>query len=62
MEQNLLNIGHGGMIVADRIVSINPFGSSAMKRKRKEAKDKGFLIDTTHGRKTRSIIFMNNGD
>jgi len=60
MEQNLLNIGFGGTVVADRVVAIVPPSSSPMKRLKDEAKEEKRLIDATHGRRTRSIIVLDS--
>jgi regulator of extracellular matrix RemA (YlzA/DUF370 family) len=60
MEQNLLNIGFGGTVVADRIIAIVSPSSAPMKRLKDEAKDEKRLIDATHGRRTRSIIVMDS--
>ncbi|MBF0209443.1 MAG: DUF370 domain-containing protein [Desulfamplus sp.] len=56
MEQELLNIGFGNTIVADKVVTILTPNTSPMKRLKDEAKEDKRLIDATHGRKTRSII------
>ncbi len=60
MEQNLLNVGFGSTVVADRVVAIVSPNSAPMKRLKDEAKDEKRLIDATHGRRTRSIIVMNS--
>lgn len=56
MEQELLNIGFGNTVVADKVVTILTPNTSPMKRLKDEAKEDRRLIDATHGRKTRSII------
>ena len=56
MKQNLLNIGFGNTVVAERIISIVSPNSSPMKRLKDEAKEEKRLVDATHGRKTRSMI------
>ena len=56
MEKNLLNIGFGNTVVAERVVAIVSPNSAPMKRLKDEAKDEKHLVDATHGRKTRSII------
>lgn len=56
MEQELLNIGFGNTVVADKVVTILTPNTSPMKRLKDEAKEDNRLIDATHGRKTRSII------
>jgi regulator of extracellular matrix RemA (YlzA/DUF370 family) len=60
MEQNLLNVGFGSTVVADRVVAIVSPNSAPMKRLKDEAKDEKRLIDATHGRRTRSIIVMDS--
>jgi len=60
MEQNLLNIGFGGTVVADRVVAIVSPSSAPMKRLKDEARKDKRLIDATHGRRTRSIIIMDS--
>ncbi len=60
MEQNLLNIGFGGTVVADRVVAIVSPSSAPMKRLKDEARKDKRLIDGTHGRRTRSIIIMDS--
>ena len=56
MEKNLLNIGFGNTVVAERIVAIVGPGSAPMKRLKDEARDENRLIDATHGRRTRAVI------
>lgn len=56
MESKLLNIGFGSSVVRERVVTILSPNSSPMKRLREEAREAKHLIDTTQGRKTRSII------
>jgi len=60
MDQNLLNIGFGNTVVADRVVAIVSPNSAPMKRLKDEAKDEKRLVDATHGRRTRSIIVMDS--
>lgn len=60
MEQNLLSIGFGSTVVADRVVAIVSPNSAPMKRLKDEAKKDKRLIDATHGRRTRAIIIMDS--
>ncbi len=60
MDQNLLNIGFGNTVVAERVVAIVSPNSAPIKRLKDEAKDEKRLIDATHGRRTRSVIVMNS--
>jgi regulator of extracellular matrix RemA (YlzA/DUF370 family) len=60
MEQNLLNIGFGSSVVAERIVAIISPNSAPMKRLKDDAKEEKRLVDATYGRKTRAIIVMDS--
>ncbi|MBW2604023.1 MAG: DUF370 domain-containing protein [Deltaproteobacteria bacterium] len=60
MDQNLLNIGFGNTVAAERVVAIVSPNSAPMKRLKDEAKDEKRLVDATHGRRTRSIIVMDS--
>ena len=60
MDKNLLNIGFGNMVVADRIVAVVAPNSAPMKRLKDEAREDKHLLDATHGRRTRSIIILDS--
>jgi hypothetical protein len=60
MEQNLLNIGFGNSVVAERVIAIVSPNSAPMKRLKDDAKAEKRLIDATQGRRTRSIIVMDS--
>ncbi len=57
---NLVNIGFGNLVNADRVVSIVSPESAPVKRIVQEAKANGNLIDATHGRKTMSVIITDS--
>lgn len=57
---NLVNIGFGNLVNADRVVSIVSPESAPVKRIIQEAKANGNLIDATHGRKTMSVIITDS--
>lgn len=57
---NLVNIGFGNLVNADRIISIVSPESAPVKRIVQEAKANGLLIDATHGRKTMSVIITDS--
>lgn len=59
-NEKLLNIGYGNFVMISRILSILSSDSSPMKRLKDEAKKRSQLIDSTQGRKTRSIIICDN--
>lgn len=56
----LVNIGFGNMINASRVIAIVSPESAPIKRMILDSKEKGMLIDATHGRKTRSVIIADS--
>lgn len=56
----LINIGFGNVVSTSRIIAIVTPSSSPIKRMREEARERGKLIDATHGRKTRAIIITDS--
>lgn len=52
----LVNIGFGNMVSANRMIAIVSPESAPIKRIIQEARERGFLIDATHGRRTRAVI------
>lgn len=56
----LINIGFGNMISADRLVAIVSPESAPIKRIIQDAKERGTLIDATHGRRTRAVIITDS--
>ena len=57
----LINIGFGNIISADRMIAIVSPESAPIKRIVQEAKDDKVVIDATFGRKTRAVIIMDSG-
>jgi len=57
----LVNIGFGNIVSSDRIISIVSPDSAPVKRLVQEAKDSKTAIDATYGRRTRSVIVMDDG-
>ena len=57
----LINIGFGNIVAANRIIAIVSPESAPIKRIVQEAKDDGSAIDATYGRKTRAVIIMDSG-
>ena len=57
----LINIGFGNIIVAERIVAIISPESSPIKRLVQDSRDNKTVIDATYGRKTRSVLVMDSG-
>lgn len=57
----LINIGFGNIVSAERMISIVSPESAPIKRIIQEAKDSKMAIDATYGRRTRSVIIMDSG-
>lgn len=56
----LINIGFGNLVSAQRLISIVGPDSAPVKRLIQESRDRGMLIDATHGRKTASVLIMDS--
>ena len=56
MNNYMINIGFGNMVAAGRTIAIISPESAPVKRIITEAREKGFLIDATYGRRTRAVI------
>lgn len=57
----LINIGFGNIVPANRVVAMVSNESAPVKRIIQDAREKGLLIDATHGRKTRAVIVADSG-
>ncbi|MBE6728588.1 MAG: DUF370 domain-containing protein [Ruminococcaceae bacterium] len=56
----LVNIGFGNMVSANRMIAIVSPESAPIKRIIQDAKERGTLIDATHGRRTRAVIITDS--
>lgn len=56
----LVNIGFGNMVSANRMIAIVSPESAPIKRIIQDAKERGTLIDATHGRRTRAVVIMDS--
>ena len=55
-----MNVGFDNMVQVEEIIAIVSPESAPIKRMVQVAKDAGTVIDVTHGRKTRSVIFTDS--
>ena len=55
-----INIGFGNLISAQRLIAVVSPDSAPVKRLVQESRDRGMLIDATHGRKTASVLIMDS--
>lgn len=60
MIDKLINIGFGNAVSGSKIVAVISPESAPVKRLIQEARDQGYLIDATYGRKTRGVIVMDS--
>ena len=56
MGIQLINIGFGNIVAANRVIAIVSPESAPIKRIINDAREKGHLIDATYGRRTRAVI------
>lgn len=59
-SRRLISVGYGNLVVATRVVAIVAPHASPMRRLRREAAQRGKLIDVTEGRRTRSILITDS--
>ena len=57
----LINIGFGNIVSANRIIAIVSPESAPIKRIIQDAKDNKTVVDATYGRRTRAVIIMDSG-
>lgn len=57
----LVNIGFGNIVSAERIVAIVSPEAAPIKRMVQEAKDNKTAVDATCGRRTRAVIITDSG-
>ena len=57
----LINIGFGNIVSANRIIAIVSPESAPIKRIIQEAKENGTAVDATCGRRTRAVVIMDSG-
>ena len=57
----LVNIGFGNIIAANKNVALVSPDTAPIKKMVKDEKDAGTTIDATCGRKTRAVLIMDSG-
>lgn len=60
MDIQLINIGFGNIVSANRVVAIVSPESAPIKRIITEARESGNLVDATYGRRTRAVIITDS--
>ncbi|MGQ9554256.1 MAG: extracellular matrix/biofilm biosynthesis regulator RemA family protein [Anaerolineae bacterium] len=61
MVTELLHVGFGDYITANRILAVIRPGSTPVRRLLEEAERKGLMLDVTHGRRTKAIVLLDSG-
>ena len=56
MSVHFINIGYGNLISAERIIAIVSPEAAPVRRLIAEAREAGWLVDATCGRRTRAVI------
>jgi len=57
----LLDIGFGNMVSAERLIAIVNPDSAPVKRIVQDARDRNMLIDATYGRRTKVVMVADSG-
>ena len=61
MNTELVHIGFENVIAMNRVLAVLSPNQQPVKRLMREAKDKGLLIDATHGRKVKAVLVLDTG-
>lgn len=57
---NLVHVGFGNIVNIDKIIAVVSPESAPVRRMVQSAREKGSVIDATQGRKTKSVLMMEN--
>jgi regulator of extracellular matrix RemA (YlzA/DUF370 family) len=57
----LIHIGFGNIVNADKVISIVSPDAAPVKRMVQKAREDGSCVDATQGRKTKAVLVMENG-
>jgi regulator of extracellular matrix RemA (YlzA/DUF370 family) len=57
----VIHVGFGNYVAAGRVIGITPLNSAPIKRMISECRKLGMVIDTTNGRKTKTVITTDSG-
>ena len=61
MATELIHIGFGNYVTANHMIGVAAPGSAPVRRLIHEGREKGLTIDMTSGRRTKAVVFMENG-
>ena len=60
MQNNILNLGYGNVIMKDKVMAILNINSAPIKKMIAEARANNLLYDVSQGRKSRSAVITIN--
>lgn len=61
MSTELVHVGFGNVIAVNRVIAFLSVDQQPVKRLVREARERGLLIDATHGRKAKTAILFDTG-
>lgn len=61
MATELIHIGFGNYVSGSHMIGVASPGSAPIKRLIHEGRSKGLTLDMTSGRRTKAVVFMDNG-
>jgi len=61
MATELVHVGFGNVIAVNRVIAFLSINQQPIKRLIREVREKGLLIDATHGRKGKTAILFDTG-
>jgi regulator of extracellular matrix RemA (YlzA/DUF370 family) len=61
MSADLIHVGFGNHLAASHVIAIAPPNAAPIRRLIQEHKGKGMTIDMTSGRRTKAVMFMDDG-
>ena len=61
MATELVHIGFGSVIAVNRVIALLSVDQQPIKRLLRESREKGLLIDATHGRKAKAAVLFDTG-
>lgn len=61
MATELVHVGFGNVIAINRVIAFLSLDQQPVKRLVRESKEKGLLVDATHGRKAKTAVLFDTG-
>lgn len=60
-EIEFVSVGFGSSVAMQRVLAVLAPDTAPVRRLIQEARDKGLLLDATHGRKTKAVLVLDTG-